>query len=300
MTKKKSSKKEVKADSKEKKQINKSTKAAKGKVPKEPKPKREVYKHVKINFWRTELHGEEIGIHQKLKYQAKTRYFSKGFDIEGKVEIDDEDKYVLAFNKEEWEETPKNQDKRLILRLFTIMEEKLDKRTGGNFVGGFELSILHSLVQSFEVRHPAPVFFVNLPNLKILPRIVKGHRLIGTRWTFPLLPEEKGDKLQMVVCKGKVGMGNDYNVYLGKKLIAEVNHQRIQKDVEIDIFDEFYAKDKTFVLMITFFGCALNFVDEIYKMVKKHVSKMKDTGTSDYIPPKPELDLFLNPRMVRR
>ncbi|MHA1805689.1 MAG: hypothetical protein ACTSU4_14330 [Promethearchaeota archaeon] len=300
MAKTKSSKKEEKAGSKEKTQSKKSTRAKKGDVPKKPKPKRVVYKHIKINFWRTELHGEEIGIHQKLKYQAKTRYFSKGFDIEGKIEIDDEDKYVLAFNKDEWEETPKNQDKRLLLRLFTIMEEKLGERTGGNFIGGFELSILHSIVQSFEVRHPAPVFFVNLPYLKMLPRIVKGHRLIGTRWTFPLLPEKSDDKLQMVVCKGKVGMGNDYNVYLGKKLIAEVNHQRIQKDVEIYIFDEFYAKDKTFILMITLFGCALNFVKEIYKMVKKHVSKMETTGTSDYKPPKPELDLFLNPRMVRK
>lgn len=270
------------------------------KVEEPPKPKRMTYKHIKINFWRTGIHGEEIGIHQNLKYQAKTRYFSKNFDIEGIIEEDGEEKYVLAFNREEWEETPKNEDKRLILRLFTEMEEKIGDRTGGNFKGGIELSMLHSLVQSCEVRHPAPVFFVNLPSLKILPRIVEGHRLIGTRWTFPLLPEKGDDKLQMVVAKGSIGMGNDYKIYIGKKQIAELNHQRVQKDVEIKIFDEFYAKDKIFNTLITLFGCIMNFSDEVHKMVKKYVSQMETTGTSDYKPPKPEIDLYLNPRMMRK
>ncbi len=265
-----------------------------------PKPKRKTYKRIHINLWRTGLHKEEIGIYQNLKYEAQTRYFSKNFDIEGKIEIDHEDKWVLAFARKEWEETPKNEDKRLNVRLFTIMEEKIGERTGGNYMGGLELSMLHSIEQSYEVRRPAPVFFVHLPNLKALPRIVEARRFIGTRWAFPLLPETSEDKLQVVELKGKVGMGNDYKVYLGKTQIAEVNHQRVQKDVEINIFDENCANDKTFIMMITLFGCAMNFIDEIHKMIKKHLSEMRDSGTSDYKPPKPELDLYLNPRMVRK
>ena len=50
-------------------------------APAQPtKPKRAVFKKMKVNFWRTRLHDEELGIHQQLKYQAKTRYFSKNFD----------------------------------------------------------------------------------------------------------------------------------------------------------------------------------------------------------------------------
>ncbi|MFX1260289.1 MAG: hypothetical protein ACFFAN_20760 [Promethearchaeota archaeon] len=41
------------------------------------KPKRITYKKVRCNLWRTRLHGEELGIYQSLKYQAKTRYFAK-------------------------------------------------------------------------------------------------------------------------------------------------------------------------------------------------------------------------------
>ncbi|MFX0004738.1 MAG: hypothetical protein ACFE9J_14780, partial [Candidatus Hermodarchaeota archaeon] len=71
-----------------------------------PKPSKAVYKDLKVNFWRTRLHDEELGVHQQLKYQAKTRWFSKNFDIEGVVEEDGEKKYIIAFSKDEWEEKP--------------------------------------------------------------------------------------------------------------------------------------------------------------------------------------------------
>jgi len=55
----------------------KTKKAAKaGEVPKTPS-KKIVYKKLKVNFWRTRLHDEELGIHQQLKYTAKTRVFEK-------------------------------------------------------------------------------------------------------------------------------------------------------------------------------------------------------------------------------
>jgi len=153
----------------------------------EPKPKKMVYKKIRCNLWRTRLHGEELGIYQALKYQAKTRYFAKDFDIEGIVEFDGEKKYIIAFNKQDWEEGAP-EEKRLTLRLFTILEEKMGVGKGGNFKGGVEFSITHSLVQSAEIRYPAPVFFIQSPRTTSLPRIVRGHRFIGTRWTFPVLP----------------------------------------------------------------------------------------------------------------
>ena len=265
-----------------------------------PKPKKIVYKKIRCNLWRTRLHGEELGVYQALKYQAKTRYFAKDFDIEGVVEIDGEKKYIIAFNKDDWEESKDPADRRLILRLFTIMEEKMGVGKGGTFKGGVEFSILHSIVQSTEIRYPAPVFFIQTPRTTNLPRLVRGHRFIGTRWTFPLLPEEKGDRLQMVVAKGKIAPGNDFNIMVGKKKVAKVDHQRITKDVEIEIYDEDYAKDKVFVEYITLFGCVCFFMKDAYKIVKHFVKNVVDTGTSDYEPPKQEMTLFKNPRMIRR
>jgi len=265
-----------------------------------PKPKKIVYKKIRCNLWRTRLHGEELGIYQALKYQAKTRYFAKDFDIEGVVEIDGEKKYIIAFNKDDWEESKDPADRRLILRLFTIMEEKMGVGKGGTFKGGVEFSILHSIVQSTEIRYPAPVFFIQTPRTTHLPRLVRGHRFIGTRWTFPLLPEEKGDQLQMVVAKGVIAPGNDFNIMVGKKKVAKVDHQRITKDVEIEIYDEEYAKDKVFVEYITLFGCVCFFMKDAYKIVKHFVKDVQDTGTSDYEPPKQEMTLFKNPRMIRR
>ena len=289
-----------KEEKEEKKKEEKEEKEAEEEVPEEEvKPKKIVYKKIRCNLWRTRLHGEELGIYQSLKYQAKTRYYAKDFDTEGVIEIDGEKKYIIAFNKQDWEEG-KPEERRLILRMFTILEEKMGVGKGGSFKGGIEFSILHSLVQSTEIRYPAPVFFFQTPRTTNLPRCVRGHRLIGTRWTFPLLPEEKGDALQMIVAKGTIGLGNDFNIFLGKNKIARVDHQRVTKDVVIEIYNEQYSQDKTFVEYLTLFGCICFFMKEAYKIVKHFIKDMKESGTSQYLPPKMEMDLFKNPRMIRR
>ncbi len=272
----------------------------KAKSPAPPKPKKTVYKRIKVNYWRTRLHAEEIGIHQQLKYQAKTRRFSKNFDIEGVIEIDDVKKYIIAFNKDDWNEKPL-EEKTLSCRIFTIMDETLDSQPkGGNFKGGLELSVTHSLIQSYEIKHPAPVFFLQVPKTINLIRVVRGWRLMGTRWTFPLLPEEAGDKLQMVRCKGVIGPGRNYDIFIGDQKIARIDGQRIQKNFEIQIYNEEYSKDKTFVVYLILFACACNFMKDVEKMIKRLFKKMRNTGTTDYKPPKKELDLFRNPRMMRR
>jgi len=277
---------------------------------KAPKPKKDeevqkpkgkiVYKKMKINFWRTRLHDEELGIHQQLKYTAKTRWFSKNFDIEGVISIDGQKKSIIAFNKEQWEESPL-EEKRLVCRYFTIMEETMESTAkGGNFKGGIELSIAHSLVQSFEIKHAGPVFYAQVPGVKSLIRFVRGWRFWGSRWTFPLLPEEKDDKLQMVLAKGVIGPGRNYKFLIGKKIIARIDGHPIQKEYEVEIYDEDYAKDKTFMRYLILFGMACNFMDGAKKLVKRLYKKMKSTGTTDYKIPKTELDLFRNPRMMRR
>ncbi|MFX0188983.1 MAG: hypothetical protein ACFE8A_14755 [Candidatus Hodarchaeota archaeon] len=265
-------------------------------VIEQEKPKHTVYKKIRCNLWRTRLHAEELGVYQQMKYQAKTRWFSKTFDIEGLVEIDGEKKYIIAYNKENFHEDKK----RLVLRLFTIMEEKMGAQKGGNFKGGIELSYTHSLVQSVEVKYAAPVFFTHLPGTPMMARIVRGHRWFRTRWSFPLIPEEKEDQLQLVIAKGTIGFGNDYNIHLGDTVIGRVDHQRVTKDVEIEIYNENYAKDKTFIMILILFGCICFFMKEIYKELKKFYKIMKNTGTTEFKPPKFELDLFKNPRMIRR
>ncbi|GAI90057.1 unnamed protein product, partial [marine sediment metagenome] len=45
---------------------------------------------------------------------------------------------------------------------------------------------------------------------------------------------------------------------------------------------------------------ACNFMDDAKKIIKRLYKKMKSTGTTDYKIPKNELDLFRNPRMMRR
>jgi len=104
----------------------------------------------------------------------------------------------------------------------------------------------------------------------------------------------------MVRAKGVVGPGRNYKIYIGKKKIARVDGHPIQKEFDIEVYDEDYAKDKTFLKYLTIFGLACNFMNESQKIIKRLYKKMKSTGSSPYKPPKQELDLFRNPRMMRR
>jgi len=272
-------------------------------IEEDPEPEKIVYKKMKINFWRTKLHDEELGLHQEMKYQAKTRWYSKSFDMEGDIEVDGEKKFVIAYNKEEWEETPDDEYKRFVCRIFTLMEEELDGKNlqGGNFHGGIELSVAHSLVQSYEVRRPAPVFFIQLPRDYNLYRVVKGWRLLGEQWTWPLLPEKKGDKFQIVRAKSRlISWGDNFDIYIGDKKVARLDEQPLQNEYEVEIFDEDYSKDTTFNKQLILFTCGSEFMKGSTKMIKKLYKQMQKTGTTDYRMPKTEVDLFRNPRMMRR
>ena len=260
-----------------------------------------VKKKIKVNLWRTKLHGEELGPYQRLKYEAKTRWFSKTFNIEGVIELDGEKKYIIAYNKDDWQNKP-DEEKRLVLRLFTIMETGVTEgsRSGGNFVAGIEMSMTHSLIQSYEVKRPAPVFYIQIPKTHYLIRITKGWRLKGTRWMFPLLPETNEDQFQMVKAKGTVGLGRDYDLYIGKVKIARVDMERVSKNVEIEIYDENYAKDKTFVKIVTLFGTICYFMKDAENAVETLYKKIREVGSADFKPNRQELDLFKNPRMMRK
>ena len=286
-----------------KKKETKKAKTTEETTEESPKEEKQItHKKIKVNLWRTRLHKEELGVYQSLKYRAKTRLYSKDFDTEGVVEIDDEKEWIIAYNKDKWQQTKDdNPEKaRLLLRMFTILEEKMGIGKGGNFVGGIEFSITHSLIQSFEVRHPSPVFIVQLPRRPDLVRIVRGWRLKGTRWSWPLLPEEAGDAFQMIKAKGTIGLGRDYDVYLGDVKVARVDHQRVEKDVEIEIYDENLAKDREFYVILSLFGCMCFFMKECEEIIEKFYKPMKETGTSDYKPPRHELILFRNPRFMTR
>ena len=104
----------------------------------------------------------------------------------------------------------------------------------------------------------------------------------------------------MIECQGVVGPGRNYNIFLGKDKVARVDGQRVQKNFEIEIYDEAFSKDKTFIVYMTLFGCMCNFMKDAEKMVKRLYKKMKKTATSNFKIPKQELDLFKNPRMMRK
>ncbi|MHA1257499.1 MAG: hypothetical protein ACTSPS_18065, partial [Promethearchaeota archaeon] len=104
MAKKEEAPEKEEKEEKKKDKKKKEEKETEEEVPEEQvKLKQIVYKKIRANLWRTRLHGEELGIYQSLKYQAKTRYYAKDFDTEGVVEIDGEKKYIIAYNKEDWE-----------------------------------------------------------------------------------------------------------------------------------------------------------------------------------------------------
>lgn len=293
MTKKKKEKETKKEEKKEKKE-------KKGKKEKKEKKEEKVYKRIEVDFWRTSAHMSELGLHKSLKYSAKSRYFTKRFEIEGDITIDgDSDKrQVIAYNEKSWKE--KNlADRDLKIRTFTPIKD--DK--GGNFTGGIELSTTESLIQSYHIKgDPGVILIVNLPQNKNLYRIIRSRRLKGWKFAFPLLPEKDNESLRVFEIKGKVGLGLDFEVTEKERKIVDIDGKKLNLGGkwEIEIFDEELSKNKTFTKILTLFACACKFLEVSEKTVKELFKKFDDPKSDfKFSPDKEELDLFKNPRRLK-
>ncbi|MFX1294561.1 MAG: hypothetical protein ACFFD2_06885 [Promethearchaeota archaeon] len=257
-------------------------------------------KRIELDFWRTDLHGKEIGIHQKAQQRAKSRQFSKDMDLYGAVKIGKEDAGNIGFRTTEWEKdaVANGQLKRLIIRYFSVSE---------NWVASLEEDTINGLMRSVAHKEELPVF--NLfhrgnPNIFTLERVEREFGQMA-RAVVSLILEKNGKTVEFFMFDEKrATLGSDWKVYRPNKkkpLLAELDSKKfnIGGKLIITVYDPVLAENKIFIHTLILFGALLKFWNEVNHDLKEAFKKFNKEGFI-FQPNRAELDLLKNPRRYTR
>ena len=256
------------------------------------KQKREII----VDLWRTNLHGEELGIRQKEQYRAKSRGFTKHTELFGKVtekvKGKEEDLGYLGYQKDEWDDTKEKLERRLTIKLFSksmYHQGTLEEMVGREFS--------HSL----SAKHDYPSFNLMIDDYEYLIKLSKnrGGLLVSECFNFSVEDEEG---FIPIILKHKMGLGIDFRVIngFGNKQFGFINGHKFdvggRYDITLKATDE-RLLDNVIARALILFAGSLKFHKEIHKKIKKGSKKIKK---GKWVPPltNKELDLERNPRSI--
>ncbi|TFF88231.1 MAG: hypothetical protein EU549_03410 [Promethearchaeota archaeon] len=275
-------------------------------------PKRTTYKKIAVDFWATDLHGEEIGIRQQDQHRAKSRQFSKDMEIYGGIKEDEEKSGFIGWRKEAWksgiDEEPEEEEGvilgpstatigRLVIKAFS------DK---SNWQGTLEEQVSMELPRSYY--KPMPTFTVILPRFEFLIRIERIYTYMGHLYVTSIITEEKGDEkiMDMFEIEEKLWtFGSDWVVRRRgaekKDIVAKIDGKvlNIGGKTVVKIFDEKLAKNRVFRMLVTLFAALTKHHGKVKKKIKKTRQQILD-GEIKIEPTHQELELMRNPRSIRR
>ena len=247
-----------------------------------------------IDFWKTGLHGEEIGIRQKEQYRSKSRHFTMDMDIFGKYIEDDKGKGFVAIREKSWKgEKGDELNGRLVVRLFT---------DEGGWLGSIEEIVVEELKNSIGSNDVIPVFVATIPNYDYVLWIEKVHRRhgFGEVYVFTYLSGKEEEPVSVFkIDENRLTIGSDGDVYYGptKKKIAFIDSKKfnVGGKVEINIYDEDVAKNYIISRALVLFASTIKYHNDIKERIKKRIELIKK-GEWSYTPDKGEAWLLRNPR----
>ncbi|MHA1232071.1 MAG: hypothetical protein ACTSRP_25015 [Candidatus Helarchaeota archaeon] len=276
------------------------------------KKKKVIYKKIIVDFWKTDLHGVEVGIRQKEQLRAKSRQFSKDLDIYGAIIENGQRTGFVGIRKEAWEKgideeyemeggevlgPSKATIGRLVIKAFT---DEI------NWMGSLEEQVALELPRSYYTA--LPVFTVVMPRFEFMIRIERIYSRMGNLYVTTLVTEEKGEKkiLEIFEIDEKLlTFGSDWVVRrrsIGNKdIVAELDGKilNIGGKVVIKIYDEKLAKNRIFRTMLILFAAMTKYHTKVKKKIFE-IRKRIFKGDLMIIPTHQELELMRNPRSIRR
>jgi hypothetical protein len=272
--------------------------AVKEKTPK--KYEKVLRKRIEVDYWKTDLHGKEIGIRQKDQQRARSRQFSKDMDLFGAVKIGNEEAGNVGYRETELAEgaEEKGRIKRLIVRYFSEKE---------NWVASMEEDTIKGLMRTLAHKMPLPcfnIFYSGNPNYFTLERL---KRIPGTttQMILPMMLDEESNKIEFFMFeKKRFAIGSDWKVFRPEaknEILAEFDSKKLNigGKVNINLYDEELMKNKYFIHALILVGGLLKYWDTINDTLmdtyKKYVKKQ-----FTFTPNKTELELLLNPRKFVR
>jgi len=313
------SKKNKSENSKESTNMEEKTKKKNKKVKETPqktevqKKKRIAYKKLTVDFWATDLHGEEVGVRQDAQHRAKSRQFSKDMEIYGALFEDGKKVGFVGWRKEAWESGIDEEDEevegeilgpstaeigRLIIRCFT---------NESNWIGSLEEQVVLELPRSYY--EPLPVFTIIIPRYEFVIRVERIYSRTGNLYCTTLITKEKGDKEKIMdifeIDEKLFTLGSDWVVRRRgankKDIVAKLDGKilNVGGKVDITIYDEELAKNRAFRMLLVLFAAMTKFHNKVKKKIRK-VREQIFNGEIQIKPTHQELEMMRNPRTIRR
>ncbi len=245
-----------------------------------------------VDFWRTDLHGEEIGIRQKEVLMAKSRQFTRDMDLYGSIKLGSENVGYIGYRKGAWESDLG--ESRLVVKAFT---------TSFSWIGSIEELVGRSVARSIGVEQPMPAFAAVLSDDKLIHYVEKVYRGPVKTETFILFSvDEESGLFQTVKLVGKrVSMGADFDVFYGaeENKVGKVDSKLLNIGGRVDVkLSEELAENKRLANLLVLFAATLKFHDDVESKTKKLVEALKKKELTLKLQSE-ELGLMVNPRILR-
>ena len=244
---------------------------------------------IKVDLWKTGLHGVEVGIKKKEELMARSRRFTKDMDLYGKVEVDNEDYGYVGYRRGLWEETDPL-EKRLVVRLFSKDVE---------YLGSIDENIGRAIALTMINEEPSPAFIIAQAGIRLVYPIEKVRSRFAEPDTFLLTYINKENVLRPILIKSKrLALGSDWKVVdlnTGKE-IAKVDGKILDIGGEWEIKTK--EEDEILWRNLMLFAATLKFYDDIKEKLETLIKDI--TSTKKYIKlSRGDAGFFYNPRLRR-
>lgn len=248
-----------------------------------------------VDFWKTDIHGEEIGIRQKEVLMSKSRQFTRDMDLYGSVKLGSEETGYIGYRRGVWESGKVGlEEKRLVVKFFS---------KSISWIGSIEELVSRSVARSIGVGQPLPAFAAVLAEDRIVHYLEKIYRGPIRTETYVLssVDEENGFLHTVKLVGKRVSLGADFDVLYGaeEKKVGKIDSKllNIGGKVEVRLLDE-VAESKTLANLLVLFAATLRFQGEVESKLEKLIGLMKKEGRTIKVQSE-ELGLLVNPRILK-
>ncbi|MBS7288956.1 MAG: hypothetical protein KIH01_09545 [Candidatus Freyarchaeota archaeon] len=248
-----------------------------------------------VDFWRTDLHGEEIGIRQKEVLMSKSRQFTRDMDLYGSVKLGSEDVGYVGYRSGIWDSGNVGlEEKRLVVKAFS---------KSFSWIGSIEELVSRSVARSIGVGQPLPAFATVLADDKLIHHVEKIYRGPARTETYVLFSVDEGSRvLHTVKLVGKrVSLGADFDVLYGagEKKVGKVDSKLLNVGGKVEVkLSEEVADNKALANLLVLFAATLRFQGEVESKIEEIINEMKKRGAAIKVQSE-EVGLLINPRILK-
>ncbi|MFW9920457.1 MAG: hypothetical protein ACFFED_12715 [Candidatus Thorarchaeota archaeon] len=265
---------------------------------------RTIYRMLAQDLYRTNLHGDEVGIRQVEQWRSRSRQFTKDADIIGSISearIKSEGERLppmeksgfIILRQSMWRDEPTEMQRRFVIKMFT---------ESGGWLATMEEMVADSLAMSFAMDEPVLNFAIMTQENELVTYIRQMYRggLATETYGFYLIGPDGNFEVFRIEGK-RATAGDDFKVILlsRKTEVAEIDSKfgDIGGEFVVKIKDEILARNDWFCRILQCFSIVIRFRLEIRERMKKRLEGWQRTGEG-HPQHRYELSLLANPRKL--